>query len=179
MVIGDEWVLVENPKTGSSSMRQALLAMGADYAASKHTPLTDPQIAPARRLRFVVVRNPYDRMVSAWKHNVKLARPDEPFEDWLLGPAWEAGVGLDIKRVPQTVWAWKCNVILRFENIDAEWARMLNAIGLPHRPLPRVNVGDRPPYQEVYTPRTRQIVEDRFGADLDRWGYSFDEVRPW
>ena len=113
MVVGDNWVFIENPKTASSTIRSHLLANGGEVIKTKHMTLMDSQTAPEKPIRFVVVRNPWDRMVSAWSYNTQMKTP---FEEWLTGDKWEAGVGLDLKRCPQTCWTVRASKILFYEN---------------------------------------------------------------
>jgi len=173
MLAGDGWVFVENPKTGTRSWFAALRKhCGAEVIDSTHATLMTRYNFNKPPLCAVVVRNPWDRMVSGWAHHAKDTSIN--FEAWLTGEPWEAGVGLDIKRVPQTCWAWQCNHIMMFEYLEAEWEDFLRTIGMPNIKLPNRNQSVRPKdYREVYNDRTRQLVADRFAPDIQRWGYTF------
>ena len=107
MIEGPDWLFVENPKTGSSAMSRALRYMGGEVTKTKHQTLMDSQTAAGKTHKFCFVRNPWDRMVSAWAYNTK--GKDLSFEDWLTGDRWDAGIGFDIKRCPQICWAFRCS----------------------------------------------------------------------
>ncbi len=167
MIQGPDWAFVENPKCASNSIRAALLGFTVD--PEKHAPFTSQRIAPGKRKRFVVVRNPYDRLVSGWAYNTNGA---VPFLEWLTAPeTWDVGVGLDFKRVPQTAWAWRCNRIVRFERLLDEWPSVCDGLGIPFRDLPHHNAREHAHYRDVICPEARVIIEDRFRPDLMRWEY--------
>lgn len=165
MIRGNGWVFVENPKTASCSINAALKE-GIDKSVHKHSTLMS--VKWDEKFRFVVVRNPYARMVSGWAH---ITRCRVPFGEWLLDPTpWELGVGLDFKRVPQTTWAWHCTHALRFENMDHEWQKFGDLTGI-RRELPQRNVGPSLDWCEVVTPDLGRVIADRMAPDFHRWGY--------
>lgn len=170
MIVGPDWICVENPKTGSNSMRRTLLAEGGEVVHHKHLTMMAAHNLPPKRHVFVVVRNPWDRMVSGWAYATK---QEEPFETWLTGGVWDVGAGLDFKRVPQTVWADQCSRWLRFEDLEGEWERYSKHLGFT-TPLRHMNASTRPTdYREAYNLRTKNIVMDRFWPDIEQWGYEF------
>ncbi len=164
------WLFIENPKTGTRSAEDALLRAGAEKIQATHSTLMTYHSKDLPPLRFVVVRNPWDRMVSAWAYNSKGVGS---FGSWLTGPAWEAGVGLDLKRCPQRCWAWQCNFVLRFERLEEEWDKMCEKLKLSNAVLKHLNGSDHSHYRDVYTSKTRELVADRFAPDIVSWKYTF------
>jgi hypothetical protein len=61
----------------------------------------------------------------------------------------------------------------KFERLDEDWAFVAKKLGvsenLPHQ---RANPRARH-YTEYYTPRTREIVANKFKVDIERFGYEF------
>lgn len=179
MFLGDRFVFVENPKTASTSIQNALRAAELGLTiGNKHDNYNRyHEQKYARRYRAVTVRNPWDRMVSGWFHNIGSARKTEkPYDDfatWLTGEAWQIAPGFDFKRTPQCFWTWKTNVLLRFETLEEDISRFGALIGadltLPHDNATR----DRLPYQHYYTEKTKRIIEDRFWPDIQKYGYEF------
>ena len=154
--------MVENPKTASSSMREALRLF---KRGERHRPVWGDK----SRIRGVFVRNPFDRLVSGYFYNEHRARIG--FHEWLTGQPW-AVHGMDIKRVPQTAWAWGCTHVFRFEELESEWGRWLKTASLPSCELPRLNAGkERPHYRDFIDDASRAIIEDRFYPDFAAWGY--------
>lgn len=169
MIGADGWGLVENPRTGSTSIHFA--ARQFHLPVERHVPFTSQRIVDGRRIRAVVVRNPYDRLVSGWYYN---APREMSFLEWLQGPpSMECGVGLDFKRVPQTAWAFRCNHILRFERLADDWKAFTHGLGLS-LPLGHENATpERGHYRDIIYPQARRIIEDRFAPDFQRFGYEW------
>ena len=67
-----------------------------------------------------------------------------------------------------------CDPVLRFENIDVEFAALCLRLGLSAgEALPRRNTSTHRPYREYYERRaTRDAVVDLFGVDFDAFGYA-------
>ena len=166
MITGPDWLLIENPKTATQAMRSALSEF--PVTAHRHQPFW----GGSKRVRAVFVRNPFDRMVSAYLYNVHHTRRGKvPFSDWLQGAPW-FDLGHDLKRTSQMIWAWGATDVMRYESLDEDWPALLQKIGLRDRPLPRVNAsGDRPHYRDLIDARSRAIIEDRFAPDMFMWGY--------
>lgn len=176
MIGGHDWVFVENPKTGTRSAFDALTRAGAERLGPTHATLMTLQMPGDKtyknyRIRAVVVRNPWDRMVSAWAHRCKDSGPN--FGTWLENDLWEAGVGLDLLRCPQTCWSWQCTHVLRFENLQEDFASLTKELGFGELQLPHKNAHAHAHYREVHTSKTRAIVEDRFAPDIYKFRYYF------
>jgi len=81
----------------------------------------------------------------------------------------------------------KLDFIIRFENLQADFAKALELIGLEQkRPLPVVNKtaakGDS--FSSYYTPEIYQQARRVFGPFMKKWGYDFppewgDDPIPW
>ena len=179
MFLGENFLFVENPKTGSTSMQNALLAAGlGETILNKHEYITtsvDRQYR--RRWRMVCVRNPWDRMVSAFHHCNRSAEPEKwggLFEQWVLGDKWELTPGIDFKRTPQSLWYWKTNAIIRFENMAEDFPAQMHKMGHHNVTLPHDNKAKiRNGYRHYYTEKTREVVRDRFLPDILKYGYNF------
>jgi len=61
----------------------------------------------------------------------------------------------------------------KFEHLDEDWALVAQKLGvkekLPHR---RANPRERH-YTDYYTPRTRDVIADKFRVDIEQFGYEF------
>lgn len=179
MMYGENWVFVENPKTGSTSLHNALLAVGGISEGSKHDNLArQNQGYPWRRWRFWTIRNPWDRLVSGYHHNTRSAKKAEReypnFERWVLDDQWMITPGIDFKRVPQQFWGHRCNIMLRFEYLEEDVYNLGKRLGL-ELTLPHDNRSKyrQPNYRDYYNSRLKEIVEDRFKPDILRGEYEF------
>ena len=181
MLIGERFVFVENPKTGSTSVNNALFSVSAaQRVLKKHENFSaGAERQYNRRYRVVAVRNPWDRMVSGYLFNNrgkhKQGREIPQFEEWLQGDKWQIAPGIDFKRTPQCFWTWKMNTIFRFERISEDFEEFCQTVGIKAT-LPHDNASkDRQPYTHYYTEKTKRIVEDRFWPDIIEYNYKFDD----
>lgn len=195
MIFGNNWSFVQNPKAASSAVTDALLpfcrpvppSLLPDGKFSKHD-IPRPGTYPRKEFRLGIVRNPYDRLVSAWAYLVH-RQPETwgnvSFREFVLDRQWMIGRAprlIDFCRTPQTAWLADCNYVLRFERLNtdfAEWS--MRAIGR------RVNLGHTNP-----SPRSGgfagyymitngggldhemlDVVRSRFEFDIKLWGYDF------
>jgi hypothetical protein len=80
-----------------------------------------------------------------------------------------------------------CDFVIRFENIQADFAKALELIGIEAvRPLPQVNKtsGRERNFSSYYTPEIIDQAKKVFGPFMRRWGYEFpagwgEESRSW
>lgn len=146
------------------------------------------------RFIFTFVRNPWDRLVSLYYYFRRLKRffagtfaefieaigqgipPLGPYNYYLLSMA-----------NPQTAWLDLGNgrepdFIGRFEHFERDWERLGDLI-LDNAQRPVIshtirnkNESFRPqaPYQESYTPDTRDIVARHCKSTIERFGYEFE-----
>ena len=181
MLQGNNFTFVENPKTASTSMQNTFRRAGIENTVNgKHSNLFSDSLITRMRNRMVVVRNPWDRLVSGFHYNMRSRHKGKPldglFEPWLLGEPWVTGDGPDFKRCSQLFWTHKCTDILFFEELHMSFYRWWCKVGLDKRKFDfsRDNVShERGPYQEYYTDTTRKVVEDRFYGEIQKFGYKF------
>jgi chondroitin 4-sulfotransferase 11 len=127
---------------------------------------------------FSAVRNPFDRLISGWKY-LEAAR-ERPLLDVLLHPP---GEGHDYRHFTrpqiailrdQSTGALIVDDLVRFENLQADFARICDRLGTPHRRLPHINASKRQlGYRDYFDERTRRMAEEMFAADLAAFGYDF------
>lgn len=151
---------------------------------------------PEGYLELAFVRNPFDVVASIWK---KLHQPGvragtrvppffeepEPFERFVertMRPGgWRAyKSGIIHIRWTQSDYLGggrELFFIGRYERLHIDWARMWDRVGLPGDapPLLRLNqTHDRKPYRSCFVKkRSRDLVEEFYAEDLQRWGYEF------
>lgn len=129
---------------------------------------------------FAFVRNPWDWQVSLYKymlreprhHQHELAKSFSGFDDYLK---WRCEQEVRFQK------DYVCNesdqpiveFIGRLENIEADFAKICERIGISVA-IPHANVSSKTPYQEFYTEKTRQMVQDTFAPDIDLFDYQFD-----
>jgi hypothetical protein len=143
-----------------------------------------------RAYRFSIVRNPWDKVVSHYKHRVRtnqtgLGERPIPFRDWVA-----ATYGPD-KRLPyydqpkmfqpQVEWLRdnagriRLEFIGRFEDVCGAYRQIAQRLELTGE-LPHCNGTERTDYRTFYDDRTAEVIGDWFAEDVAEFGYRFDPV---
>lgn len=187
------------PKTAGNSL-QALLAPHSDdrlvasglrdghdrfevegpVTPRKHASLEEyrallPPGTIERLLVFTVVRDPWERAVSAYFGPIHwLGRGTDP--EWSLDGFRERLAGLEtVVSLTSLDGAVALDLVLRFERLEQDTAALLERLGLPAQPLPHRNRGlaDRP-WRHWYDrhPELIDEVAARFGEDAELFGYA-------
>lgn len=128
--------------------------------------------------KFSVVRNPFDKMVSAYKHGAwgVVDWRKESFEDFIIsllpGNKRELLDLFDRGKNHFVPWTTLFDIddvdfIVRFENYNRDLSKALKEIGIKAK-IPEENVSRRnKKYRDFYTYKTRKIVEALYRKDLE------------
>jgi hypothetical protein len=139
--------------------------------------------------KFAVVRNPWDKVVSHYKHNIKVnpkrmldGKEIITFEKWIHAVFGAKKIKKYYNRpqhfLPQVEWLKddlgiiSMNKIILFENLTEGFNEVSKELGLD-RELPHLNQTIKSKYQDFYNEETRQIVADWFREDIEKFGYTF------
>jgi hypothetical protein len=177
---------VHVPKAAGTSILKAL-GHRQRVDGTSHFPASHPQTAKnagVNGLVFGVVRNPYDRAWSIYKffHKSKQDRPplDKLAEAFVSAMSPEQfWCGMDLGRLaerlphlrPQAYYLDRDIRLLRYENLAAEWAALMDETGRSGLMLPRLQVSEGIPWQEALIPRVRGSIAEFYAEDFDRFGY--------
>ena len=143
---------------------------------------------------FTFVRNPYDRLVSAfyyikngntgWYYDKQLKRKlglgKLNFKDFVktkltqdtmskchFAPVFGHFVS------PDTI--SKIDFIGRVENLKSDFKIICNKLEISNIDIPHKNKGKHKHYTEYYDDETRQIVAKKYAKDIEYFGYEFGE----
>jgi len=137
--------------------------------------------------KFAVVRNPWDKVVSQYKHNIKnnvtnMAKKEISFKDWIACTYGKNKVEYYYYRpqmfLPQAEWLKDfegkidLDKIIRFENLTDEMNLVFNTLGI-HQELPHVNKTSKTNYRDFYDDTTQKIIADWFHEDIEFFGYTY------
>ncbi len=186
-------VFVHVQKTGGSSIETALRA--ADPGASRiekggrHRTAREvrdgmPAAAWERSFRFAFVRNPWDRLVSWYAMCVQATAPNafaryvidnvKSFDQFVEEPT---GM-LERTTRPQCDYLDDADgtrlveFVGRYEALAQDFATVAARLGIAAA-LPHDNPSRHHPYRDYFNDRTRRLVEQRFAADIEAFGYRF------
>jgi tetratricopeptide (TPR) repeat protein len=191
-------IFVHVPKNGGTSIKEVLGMPGGGHPTWQYYALRFPQLWE-QYTKFAVVRNPWDRTVSAY-HHAKMLRShwhderkglhpdykllhDKSFEEclWILlnergrlrHESWfdQSYYVVDAQSPDKRVMV---DYLLRLESLDADFAELCRKLGVPCERLPTVNPSQRAKdYRAYYNDATRKLVEQIYRADIEKFGYTF------
>jgi hypothetical protein len=194
------FVFIHIPKTGGNSIQSVLRRYSEDtvvhrrdhqdgverfavrnesYGTIKHSPLAAYRKGLGSKkfsafYKFTCVRNPWDRMVSYYFTPGRQKAWDPiAFRSVIL----EAGSVEDYLRLADEADPFS-NVdrILRFENLEQDFRALCSNLDIPPAPLPIYNRSEREHYSKYYDEALRELVSERFAAEIRRFGYTFEMV---
>jgi len=136
---------------------------------------------------FAFVRNPFSRMVSAWKCQWVSCNQYKTFKDFILYFLPESN-SITFFRwshvMPFTDTRMKLfnsngNQLIDFigkvEKLQEDFNIVCDKIGIPQQQVPHNNATKHKHYTEYYDDETREIVAEKYAKDIEYFGYKFGE----
>jgi hypothetical protein len=163
-----------------------------DLAAIRHGHLSLRQVRPhlgeaafGGYFKFAFVRNPFDRFISYCAFmlrggDVFERRPRDVMRNFLFEQPPEQHIlfqpqaSLLVDADGETLLT---DVVGRVEDMQASYDAICARIGIPSRPLDRVNGTKRGDYRRYYDAELVDAVAARYAQDLDLFGYTFEGSR--
>ena len=131
--------------------------------------------------KFGFVRNPWDRLVSAYHYSVKWytindaqklnLKKFDNFSTWLR----HGSIGGFNKYGSQLSYVRGCDFIGKTENLQEDFNIVCDKIGIPRHKLPHANKTKHKHYTEYYDDETKQFIAEKFAKDIEYFGYEFGE----
>lgn len=126
--------------------------------------------------RFSVVRNPWDVVVSQYFYHRRIGREpmgrrDVPFNDWVSS----GGIGFPDNYSKYTIDNWvQMHCLIRYEDIDRQFAQVVQELKLPSVQLPVVNRSRRErDYRLYYNEESKEVVRRYYAKEIELLGYEF------
>jgi len=163
-----------------------------DLAALRHGHLSLQQVRPyvgeeafAGYFKFAFVRNPFDRFVSYCAFmlrdgDVFQRRPRDVMRHFLFQQPPEQHILFQPQSsllVDEDGKTLLTDQFGRVEEMQASYDALCARIGIPSRPLDRVNGTRREEYRIYYDQELIDGVAARYAQDIDLFGYSFEGLR--
>lgn len=136
--------------------------------------------------KFTFVRNPWDRVVSLYNRREGIqCRGHMTFEQFVdnIQLCTDTCTQQGLKPVRNQYDFCHINNIQhvdyigRFENIQRDYDKICDTVGIPRERLPHANKTSDRHYSTYYNDDTRQIIGQKFAIDIDRFGYKYVDIR--
>lgn len=169
-------IFIHIPKNGGTSISKYLrLHANGIKGSIVHSNTSHIELEFKEAVNFpicAVIRNPWDRLVSAYhflkvKQNVSLT-----FEQWLYktpskGNNWFTHFTNQSQWIPKDP-----DYLLRFENLKFDFEKIKKYLNC-NVDLPITNSSNRTHYRNYYNAQTINYVGDIFYKDIKRWNYDY------
>ena len=133
-------------------------------------------------IKFCVVRNPYDRVISHYFHRIKTnrLRPEVDINEW-IHDLYDCGgkriykTGKDKMFKTQLFWLKnnnKINVdhVLKFENLDEDFKKFCNKCNVKYKKLPHSNSSNR--FNVRLNKHSIDLINLTFHEDFQNFNYN-------
>jgi hypothetical protein len=150
------------------------------YKIKKHSTLADYRAALGdaqfgNLYKFTCVRNPWDRMVSYY------FTPTQSQEVWdqkrfkkVISKAMSVADYLRLDKGEENPFG-NVDYIMRFENLADDFRTLCAALDISPVTLPQYNRSNREHYSKYYDDELRELVRERFAAEIERFGHMFEQ----
>lgn len=142
---------------------------------------------PDNYFKFTIIRNPFSRTVSFYHYKQQIRQPphnlslDITFEDWIekykgYREIPHMHTSLCIMNFRKLVISYWLDFIGRLETINNDWRIICEKLEInpDECRLMHDKQSNHKHYQEYYTNKTRQTIQDYFEVDLKLFGYSYN-----
>jgi hypothetical protein len=178
------------PKTAGTSMLNWLRTNKGNSNAVEWETHPKHSKLPIGNYSFTVVRNPWDRMVSAYHYLKNISLPEG--SSWLKlnsideenFPTFDSWIkNLKNYANPSAYWfrpetqqsEWidtPVDVVLRYENLQKDFKQIQHQFNC-YLPLPHIYASGRTNCRDYFTSETKQIVSRLSELDIETWKYLY------
>jgi len=192
-------IFIHIPRAAGTSIKEALELPGRGHLPWQYYYLVYPE-QWGSYLKFTVVRNPYERVVSAyayarmdksyWHDNLGQETPHPDYEllsqksfsecceilrdnrELLKHEAWRQQHAWVAKK-DNGSYALMVDLVLRHENLENDFRTLCEKLGVQDIQLPHINPSPREEYRSYYNEETKRIIEEAYAADIELFKYEF------
>lgn len=134
---------------------------------------------------FATTRNPWDRIVSAWRYyNTQYGNPI-PFEVWLESIGQRKEIPKFLRSLMDEVMDYVAQPkgrevpvhFIEFMRLQEDFDKVCSDIGLPRIELPHTLKTKHEHYSTYYDKSSRNMIAASYARDIERFGYRFEEAK--
>jgi hypothetical protein len=169
----DRWGYVGINKNGSTSLHDYLQQSpfnGVDPDPSDQHKIDLPPGADDGWTVLLVVRNPFDRALSLWRHATYNDFPEATFKQFLLYTL-ECPEPFYSSHQTEFLRPWRRLSIARLESLQAD---LSSFYGFDVPPIPQLNTTDSRALRDHYTPELIRLVRMIYHDDFEAFGYPLE-----
>ena len=150
------------------------------YKIKKHSTLAEYRAALGEAdfgnlYKFTCVRNPWDRMVSFYFTPTQVSQAwDKKKFRRIISSALSVGDYLRLEKDEKDPFG-NVSCIMRFESLADDFRRLCTDLAISPVALPQYNRSKREHYSSYYDNELRELVRKRFAAEIERFGYAFEQ----
>jgi len=184
------FIFVHNSRTGGSGLERLAgmpetsdprtAGTGNTDFSGKHRMFADfYQCYPKeffRFFKFTIIRNPYDRMVSAWLWRCTIVKDhDCSLKEFVSKKPkrWSYQTRLKLDHLDFAASIVMFDYVARFETLHENIKFICNTVGLDYSKYKHYNKTQHGPYWKYYDDETIELVTNRFKEDIEYFGYRF------
>jgi chondroitin 4-sulfotransferase 11 len=128
--------------------------------------------------KFTFVRNPFDRLVSAWKWQTVIVKVSKAasLKEFIEERPESSSFSEIFKLKGFTIYDSinQFDFIGRFENLAQDYEFLCERLKIKNINIPHTNKTSFGAYQNYYDDDTIELVRNKFKLDLELFGYDFD-----
>jgi hypothetical protein len=127
--------------------------------------------------KFTIVRNPYDRLVSAWKWRTEIVGDftglslAEYTKARSVASKYSAKFKLEGMTIRESIALF--DYTGRFEDIENTYKYLFDKLNISCLEIPHTNKTNRTAYRDYYDHESIELVRHHYQADLDLFNYDF------
>jgi chondroitin 4-sulfotransferase 11 len=188
-------IFVHIPKCAGSSINQELRLKS--FGFSGHSPASCHSEFLSDYFSFTFIRNPYDRVVSAYKYFRKLKEGHRWYKrNKIISDAANKMSFIEFvnhvkdfqKLMTREEGSFESGIhfqpfyyfldepieyIGRFENIQHDYFNIMSRLNLPLKNLPKTNSTNNSNYRELYIEESKNTVYNIYKEDIKKYNYQF------
>lgn len=123
---------------------------------------------------FGCIRNPWDRMVSAYMFLTKSNKFRGSFKQYI--ETFGVGEKRFTKQYAQHEMVKNCSFIMRFEHLQSDLDEVCEHIGIKAPKLQQIWKTQHKPYKQMFDEDMKRIVLSACLGDINTYGFTFDST---